>query len=73
MAEALAADGSHGAELLNRTLLMTFTGLINAIHAAEGVISHFHGDAMMVLFADGDGRRYGQNVWDYFQLAKSIP
>lgn len=56
MAEALAAQGPRGAETLNRTLLMTFTALINAIHDAGGAVSHFHGDAMMVYFLDTDGR-----------------
>jgi adenylate cyclase len=56
MAEALAADGPRGAEELNRTLLITFTALIKAIHDAEGAVSHFHGDAMMVYFLDTDGR-----------------
>lgn len=56
MAETLAADGPRGAEALNRTLLITFTALINAIHDAGGAVSHFHGDAMMVYFLDTDGR-----------------
>ncbi len=56
MAEALAVDGPRGAEELNRTLLMTFTALINAIHDAGGAVSHFHGDAMMVYFPDVDGQ-----------------
>ena len=56
MAETLAADGPRGAEALNRTLLITFTALINAIHDAGGAVSHFHGDAMMVYFLDVDGR-----------------
>lgn len=56
MTEALAVDGPRGAEELNRTLLMTFTPLINAIHDAGGAVSHFHGDAMMVYFWDNDGR-----------------
>ncbi len=56
MAEALAIEGPRGAEELNRTLLMTFTALINAIHDAGGAVSHFHGDAMMVYFPDEDGQ-----------------
>jgi class 3 adenylate cyclase/tetratricopeptide (TPR) repeat protein len=56
MAEALAVDGARGTEALSRTLLMTFTGLINAIHDAGGAVSHFHGDAMMVYFPDADGQ-----------------
>ena len=56
MAETLAEDGPRGAEALNRTLLITFTALINAIHDAGGAVSHFHGDAMMVYFLDTDGR-----------------
>ncbi len=56
MAEALAVLGPRGAEELNRTLLMTFTALINAIHDAGGAVSHFHGDAMMVYFPDEDGQ-----------------
>ncbi len=56
MAEELAKDGPRGAEELNRTLLMTFTGLINAIHDAGGAVCHFHGDAMLVYFPDDDGR-----------------
>ncbi|MCB0032553.1 MAG: AAA family ATPase, partial [Anaerolineales bacterium] len=54
MANELAADGPRGAEELNRILLMTFTAMINAIHNAGGVVSHFHGDAMMVYFPDDD-------------------
>ncbi|HFQ94574.1 MAG TPA: hypothetical protein ENK32_11225 [Anaerolineae bacterium] len=54
--EELAADGPRGAEELNRTLLITFTALINAVHDAGGVISHFYGDAMMIYFPDADGR-----------------
>lgn len=56
MAEALAVEGPRGAEELNRTLLMTFTALVNAIHDAGGAVSHFHGDAMMVYFPDADGQ-----------------
>lgn len=56
MSEALATDGPRGAETLNRRLLMTFTALISAIHDAGGAVSHFHGDAMMVYFPDGDGQ-----------------
>ena len=56
MAEALAINGARGTEALSRTLLMTFTGLINAIHDAGGAVSHFHGDAMMCYFPDTDGR-----------------
>ena len=56
MAEALAVLGPRGAEELNRTLLMTFTALINAIHDSGGAVSHFHGDAMMVYFPDEDGQ-----------------
>lgn len=54
MASELSADGPRGAEELNRILLMTFTAMINAIHNAGGVVSHFHGDAMMVYFPDDD-------------------
>lgn len=56
MAEVLAVDGARGTEMLSRTLLMTFTALVNAIHDAGGEVSHFHGDAMMVYFPDEDGR-----------------
>ena len=56
MAESLAIDGARGTEALSRTLLMTFTGLINVIHDAGGAVSHFHGDAMMCYFPDSDGR-----------------
>lgn len=56
MANVLAADGPRGAEELNRVLLMTFTAMINAIHNAGGVVSHFHGDAMMVYIPDDDGQ-----------------
>ncbi len=56
VAEALAVDGARGTEALSRTLLMTFTALINAIHDAGGEVSHFHGDAMMIYFPDTDGR-----------------
>lgn len=56
MAEVLGEDGPRGAEELNRALLITFTGLINAIHDAGGAVSHFHGDAMMVYFSDTDGQ-----------------
>ncbi len=56
MTEELAADGPRGAEELNRTLLMTFTPLINAIHTAGGTVCHFHGDAMTLFFADDDGQ-----------------
>jgi class 3 adenylate cyclase/tetratricopeptide (TPR) repeat protein len=56
MAESLAPAGPRGAEELNRALLMTFTGLINAIHDAGGAVVHFHGDAMLVYFPDNDGR-----------------
>lgn len=55
-AETLAEAGSQGAEELHRTLLMTFTGLINAIHDAGGSVIHFHGDAMLVYFPDDDGQ-----------------
>ena len=55
MANELAADGPRGAEELNRVLLMTFTAMINAIHNAGGVVSHFHGDAMMIYIPD-DGQ-----------------
>ena len=58
--EALAADGPRGAEELNRTLLITFTALINAVHDAGGVISHFYGDAMMIYFPDAAGRAAGR-------------
>ena len=54
MAESLA--GAHGVEILNRSLLMTFTAMINAIHSAGGVVAHFHGDAMLVYFPDDDGQ-----------------
>ena len=56
VAEALAVDGARGTEALSRTLLMTFTALINAIHDAGGAVSHFHGDAMMIYFPDADGK-----------------
>ena len=56
LAESLAQAGPRGAEELNRALLMTFTSLINAIHDAGGAVAHFHGDAMLVYFADTDGR-----------------
>ncbi len=56
VAEALAVDGARGTEALSRTLLMTFTALINAIHDAGGSVSHFHGDAMMIYFPDVDGK-----------------
>ena len=56
MAEQLAQDGPRGAEALTRTLLLTFTTLINAIHAAGGDVCHFHGDAMLVFFPDEDGQ-----------------
>ena len=56
MAEALAVNGARGTEALSRTLLMTFTGLIQAIHDAGGEVSHFHGDAMMIYFPDTDGK-----------------
>jgi class 3 adenylate cyclase len=56
VAEALAVDGARGTEALSRTLLMTFTALINAIHDAGGSVSHFHGDAMMIYFPDADGK-----------------
>ncbi|WP_420631589.1 adenylate/guanylate cyclase domain-containing protein [Candidatus Leptofilum sp.] len=56
MAEALSVNGARGTEALSRALLMTFTSLINAIHDAGGVVSHFHGDAMMIYFPDNDGR-----------------
>lgn len=56
MSEELATDGPRGAEELNRTLLLTFTPMINAIHDAGGAVAHFHGDAMMVYFPDDDGR-----------------
>ncbi|MCP4422727.1 MAG: AAA family ATPase, partial [Chloroflexi bacterium] len=56
IAEALAVDGARGTEALSRTLLMTFTALINAIHDAGGAVSHFHGDAMMIYFPDADGQ-----------------
>ncbi|GIK57706.1 MAG: AAA family ATPase [Chloroflexi bacterium] len=56
LAESLAQVGPRGAEELNRALLMTFTSLINAIHDAGGAVAHFHGDAMLVYFADTDGR-----------------
>ncbi len=56
MTEELAAAGPRGAEELNRTLLMTFTSLINGIHTAGGAVCHFHGDAMTVFFVDDDGQ-----------------
>ena len=56
MTEGLAAAGPRGAEELNRTLLMTFTPMINAIHTAGGTVCHFHGDAMSVFFVDDDGQ-----------------
>ena len=56
VAEALAVDGARGTEGLSRTLLMTFTALINAIHDAGGSVSHFDGDAMMIYFPDVDGK-----------------
>jgi class 3 adenylate cyclase len=56
MTEKLAADGPRGVEELNRTLLMTFTPMINAIQTAGGAVSHFHGDAMTVYFVDDDGQ-----------------
>lgn len=56
MAEELASDGPRGAEELNRVLLLVFTAMINNIHHYNGVVSHFYGDAMMVYFADEDGR-----------------
>lgn len=56
VAEALAVNGARGTEALSRTLLMTFTALINAIHDTGGAVSHFHGDAMMIYFPDVDGQ-----------------
>ena len=56
MANELAADGSRGAEELNRLLLMIFTAMINAIHNAGGMVVHFHGDAMLVCIPDDDGQ-----------------
>ncbi len=56
MTETLAEEGPRGAEELNRTLLMTFTPMINAIHMAGGSVCHFHGDAMSVYFVDDDGQ-----------------
>ena len=56
MAETLAVNGARGTEALSRTLLMTFTSLINAIHDAGGAVSHFHGDAMLIYFPDTDGQ-----------------
>ncbi|MCL4265014.1 MAG: AAA family ATPase [Anaerolineae bacterium] len=55
MSEELAADGSRGAEELNRVLLMTFTAMIDVIHQMGGAVSHFYGDAMSVYFPDEDG------------------
>lgn len=60
MAEELAADGPRGAEALNRSLLMTFTAMISAIHDAGGAVCHFHGDAMLVYFPDEDGGAAGR-------------
>lgn len=54
MSEELAKDGGRGAEELNRTLLMTFTAMMNAIHGAGGAVCHFHGDAMLIFFVDDD-------------------
>ena len=55
MSEELASDGPRGAEELNRTLLLTFTGMIDIIHELGGAVNHFHGDAMSVYFPDEDG------------------
>lgn len=55
MSEELATDGARGAEEVNRVLMLTFTAMIDLIHAMGGAVAHFHGDAMAIYFPDEDG------------------
>jgi len=55
MSEELATDGARGAEEVNRVLMLTFTAMIDVIHAMGGAVAHFHGDAMAIYFPDEDG------------------
>ena len=55
MSEELGTDGARGAEEVNRVLMLTFTAMIDVVHAMGGAVAHFHGDAMAIYFPDEDG------------------
>jgi class 3 adenylate cyclase/tetratricopeptide (TPR) repeat protein len=56
LAERLLPGGPAGTELLLQTIDTTFTALIDVIHAAGGDVLRFGGDALFVVFTDGQHR-----------------